>query len=162
MAKKKIVPCENFEFLPEDYQKSETLIMSEKNVLATLCYFYLRYSDYVATHDGWFFAKASEISKESGIDEATMFRILVKFEIKRLVYRKSGTNHRCTHYKLCQKLTELLPQIETQEKINATLVENRLEEYRLDEDSKDESSRSTNTPTPSTSKVLDEIDDLPF
>lgn len=136
----KIVECENTDFLPQQYKDRTDLIQSEKNVLATLCYLYLRYSDYVREHDGWFFTSEKELEAESGIDKRTVFRILVKLGIRGLVYRKSGTNHKCTHYKLAQEITELLPKVEVPEEeteeANVILVKNRLDESSKDEDSR--------------------------
>ena len=79
---KRIKECENFGFLPVEYREREDLNLTEKNVLATLCYFYLRHSDYVAEHDGWFFKSGEELGVESGIDERTVYRTLVKLELK--------------------------------------------------------------------------------
>lgn len=140
---KRIKECENFGFLPIEYREREDLNLTEKNVLATLCYFYLRHSDYVAEHDGWFFKSGEELGVESGIDERTVYRTLVKLELKGLVKRKSGTNKKCTHYKLNPKITELLPkneEFEEPEGANVTLEEKRLDESSPEETRRDEAS----------------------
>lgn len=144
---KKMKECENIEFLPDEYRGCTDLDLSEKNVLATLCYCYLRYSDYAAEHNGWFFTAGKELGEETGIDERTVYRILVKLELKGLVKRKRGTNHKCTHYKLHPSITELLPKgedFEGSEEANVTLEEKRLDESSLEETRRDESSTFEN------------------
>lgn len=155
---KKILPCENLEFLPQQVADSEKakLDQTQKNVLSTLCYLYQRYHDYALKHDGWFFASADELESESKVDKSTVFRTLTKLELKNLMYRRSGTNHHCTNYKLHPAIVELMPKmpeydanatlIESQyteteaeksieETANATLVKKRLDEYSKDESS---------------------------
>lgn len=143
--KKKIKECENMEFLPVDYREREDLELTDKNVLASLCYFYLRHSDYVAEHNGWFFKSGEELEAESGIDKRTVYRSLVKLELMGLVKRKTGTNHKCTHYKLNPKITKLLPKpknedFEEPEEANVTLEEKRLDESSPEETRREESS----------------------
>lgn len=140
MANKKVKPCEDFEFLPQRVQESTKLDMSEKNVLATLCFFRLNYSIYAKEHDGWFYTSQKELEEGSDFSHKQLNRLLLKLSLKGLIQRKSGTNHRCTHYKLHPKIDELLPQT------NDTLAENEdkidndtLDKNRLDESSKDES-----------------------
>lgn len=154
MSNRKIKECENMEFLPQEFRDNEDLSPSEKNVLATLCYFYLRFSDYVTSHDGWFFRSSKELEEESGISRASLFRVLTALYVKKLIQTKPGTNHKCTHYRLSKKITELLPKMESMEAefeaelggdflgseiANETLDKNRLEKTRLDESRKDES-----------------------
>ena len=134
MAKRKIEKCENYEFLPMEIQEKQDLILTEKNVLATLCMFHLKYSDFVRDNNGWFFTAISELSIESGVDVRTVCRTILKLRLKGLVSTKKGTNHRCTWYKLSPKIVGLLPEIDDDEEVNVTL-----EKKRLDESSKDES-----------------------
>ena len=55
MANKKVKPSEDYyDFLPQRVQESTKLNTTEKNVLATLCYYRLKYSDQAKEHDGWF------------------------------------------------------------------------------------------------------------
>lgn len=161
--KKKIEECENIEFLPDAYRDSTDLNQSEKNVLATLCYCYLRYSDYVAEHNGWFFTSGKELEQESGIDVRTVYRILVKLKLKGLIKSKSGTNHKCTHYKLNPKITELLTKsedFEESEEANVTLEEKRRDESSPDETRRDESSSFGNKRKFNV-KMTDEIQEEP-
>ena len=147
MAKRKIEKCENYEFLPMEIQEKQDLILTEKNVLASLCMFHLKYSDFVRDNNGWFYTAISELSIESGVDDRTVCRTILKLRLKGFVATKRGTNHRCTWYKLSPKIVGLLPEIDDDEEVNVTLdriecVENAnvtLEKNRLDESSKDES-----------------------
>lgn len=163
MAKRKIEKCENFEFLPTEYQEKEGWRLTEKNVLATLCMCHLKYSDFVKDNNGWFYTSIKELSIESGIDDRTVCRIILILRLRELVATKKGTNHRCTWYKLSPKIVELLPKIEDAsdaedvnvtldafkgtEEINVTLdgfeeaqsANVTLVKNRLDESSKDES-----------------------
>jgi hypothetical protein len=47
-----------------------------------------------------------------GLKEAQLKRVLTKLELQTLIQRKSGTNHRCTHYKLHKGIDVLLPKVE--------------------------------------------------
>lgn len=149
MANKKVKPSEDFEFLPKRVQESTKLDLNEKNVLATLCYFRLTYSIYAKEHDGWFYTSQKALEEGTEYSHMQLNRILLKLSIKGLIERKSGTNHRCTHYRLHQKIDELLPQTndtlaEDIEIDNDTLVaessNDTLDKIRLDESSEDESS----------------------
>ena len=121
MANKKVKPSRDFnDFLPEPVQKSTKIKdMSDKNVLATLCFQHLSHIDYAREHDGWFYCTHKDIREGTGDTEeerlspAQLKRVLLKLEIKKLIQRKSGTTHHPTHYKLHPAITELLPVIET-------------------------------------------------
>ena len=114
MANKAVKPSEDYmEFLPEKVQKSTKIkTLSEKNVLATLCFYRLNYSNYATTHDGWFYCSHADIMEGCGLKEAQLKRVLTKLELQTLIQRKSGTNHRCTHYKLHKGIDVLLPKVE--------------------------------------------------
>lgn len=158
MANRKVKPTEDYyDFLPQRLQESTKLDQSEKNVLATLCYCRLNYSIYAEEHDGWFYTSQKDIEEGSRLSHMQANRILLKLEVKKIIERKSGTNHRCTHYRLHPKIVELLPIIEhandtlvvtEQPKVdNDTLVtktrqieaNGTLDKIRLDESRKDES-----------------------
>lgn len=104
---KKIKECENIEFLPQKFQE-ELKEQSDKNILATLCYFRFRFSDYALANNGFFFTSLEELSKESLVDVSTVKRRLALMQMKKYIERKSGTNHQCTHYKLSKEIEELL------------------------------------------------------
>ena len=114
MANKAVKPSEDYmEFLPEEVQQSTKIkTISEKNVLATLCFYRLNYSNYATTHDGWFYCSHADIMEGCGLKEAQLKRVLTKLVLQKLIQRKSGTNHRCTHYKLHKGIDERLPKIE--------------------------------------------------
>lgn len=113
MANKAVKPSEDFkDFLPTRVQESEKLNINEKNVLATLCFYRLNYSIYATTHDGWFYISQKELENDTNYSHMQLNRILLKLLAKKVIERKSGTNHRCTHYKLHPKIDELLPKIE--------------------------------------------------
>ena len=147
MSKRKIEKCENFEFLPIEFQDTEDLITTEKNVLSTLCMCHLKYSDFVKSSGGWFYTSIKEISIESGVNDRTVNRIIVKLRLKSLLATKRGTNHRCTWYKLAPRITEKLPNIPDSFEANVVLdgfedtktPNVALDKIRLDESSKDES-----------------------
>lgn len=160
MSKRKIEKCENFEFLPIEFQDTEDLITTEKNVLSTLCMCHLKYSDFVKSSGGWFYTSIKEISIESGVNDRTVNRIIVKLRLKSLLATKRGTNHRCTWYKLAPRITEKLPNIPDSFEANVILdgfedsktsnvaldgsdafqtANVALDKIRLDESSKDES-----------------------
>ena len=115
MANRKSKPCEDWEFLPIRLQESTKLDISEKNVVATLCFYRLNYSNYATEHNGWFYTSLNEIAEGSKMSLAQTKRVLLKLSVKKVIERKSGTNHRCTHYKLHPKIDELLPIIEVNE-----------------------------------------------
>lgn len=150
MANKKVTPCEDFEFLPQRVQESTKLDMSEKNVLATLCFFRLNYSIFASEHDGWFYTSQKELEDGSGYSHKQLNRLLLKLSLKGVIQRRSGTNHKCTHYKLHPKIDELLPQpndtlVEIEEKTdNDTLDKNRLDESSKDESRIDEKTGENN------------------
>lgn len=159
MANKKIKPSEDFyDFLPQEVQESTKIkTISEKNVLATLCYEYQSHSIYATQHNGWFYCSLEELKDGCGIERSQLKKVLLKLITQRLIERKSGTNHHCTHYRLHPKIVELLPQIEGDYVDNEPLVKNTtvetpneplaikmnnepLDKIRLDESSIDESS----------------------
>lgn len=112
MANRKVTPTEDFyRFLPKRVQESEKLELIEKNVIATLCFFRLSFSNYAETHNDWFFVDQKQIEEGSECSHATLNRVLTMLEIKTLIQRKSGTKYRCTYYKLHPKIVELLPKI---------------------------------------------------
>lgn len=108
MANRKAKPCEDWEFLPQRLQESTKLNITEKNVVATLCYFRMRYRDYAKENDGWFYAKQIELEEESNVKHAQLNRILLKFELNGTIQRKSGSTSHPTHYKLHPVIEELL------------------------------------------------------
>lgn len=110
MANKKTKPCEDWEFLPQRIADSTKLNISEKNVVAALCYFRMRYRDYAKENDGWFYSKQTEIEEESDVKHAQINRILLKFDLNGIIQRKSGTTSKPTQYKLHPKIEELLLQ----------------------------------------------------
>lgn len=135
MANKKVKPSEDFyDFLPEPVQNSTKIkTISEKNVLATLCYEYISHNVYALNHDGWFYCSHKEIMDGCELEFAQLKRVLVKLEIQKLIERKPGTNHRCTHYRLHQAIVELLPKVEANEPLavegnvnNEPLVEDEI------------------------------------
>lgn len=115
MANKKVKPSEDYyDFLPEAVQNSTKIkTISEKNVLATLCFQYLSHSEYASEHNGWFYCTLKEIMEGAGIEFAQVKRIMTKLEIQKLIERKPGTTHHPSHYKLHPKIVELLPVIES-------------------------------------------------
>ena len=115
MANKKVKPSEDYyDFLPEAVQNSTKIkTISEKNVLATLCFQYLSHSKYASEHNGWFYCTLKEIMQGAGIEFAQVKRIMTKLEIQKLIERKPGTTHHPSHYKLHPKIVELLPVIES-------------------------------------------------
>lgn len=159
MANKKVKPSEDFyDFLPEPVQNSTKIkTISEKNVLATLCYEYITHNVYALNHDGWFYCSHKEIMDGCELEFAQLKRVLVKLEIQKLIERRPGTNHRCTHYRLHPAIIELLPKIDNNEPLavednenNEPLVEEKklevkttnepLVKYRLDKTSQDKTS----------------------
>lgn len=157
MANKKVKPTEDYyDFLPTEVQNSTKLDISEKNVLSTLCFHRLNYSIYAEEHDGWFYTSQKDIEEGAELSHMQTNRILLKLTLKKLIERQSGTNHRCTHYRLHPKIVELLPitehandtlaVVDDAKTSNDTLVVNStkseandtLDKIRLDESSKDE------------------------
>lgn len=146
MANKKVKPTEDYHFLPEKVQESTKLSTTEKNLLATLCFFRLNYSVYAEEHDGWFYTSQKELEEGAELSHKHLNRVLMDLILKKAVERKSGTNHRCTHYRLHPKIVELLPKVEGDFVDNDTLAEkttvetanDTLDKIRLDEFSKDE------------------------
>lgn len=113
MANKTVKPSEDYyDFLPQRVQESDKLNINEKNVLATLCFYRLNYSIYATEHDGWFYISQKELEEGSNYSHMQLNRILLKLILKKIIERKSGTNHRCTHYKLHPKIDTLLPKVE--------------------------------------------------
>lgn len=110
---KKIARCENQEFLPQEFagsERSKRLNTAQKNLLGTLCFYYLSYSIYAAEHNGWFFKDQETLYKESNLSPAEGKRVMLKLIFNRLVERIPGTNHRCTSYRLCKEIRDLMPQ----------------------------------------------------
>lgn len=152
---KKIKECENVEFLPEPVRDSKKLDPAEKNVLGTLCFYYLSHSIYAAKNDGWFFKDQKTIIEESNLSEAQGKRVLLKLILKKLIERASGTNHKCTHYRLCKEIRELMPEnpetddVDLERFANEPLDKNRLDESSKDEDSREEkNTKEIGSPTP--------------
>lgn len=144
MANKKVKPTEDYEsFLPIEVQESKKLDQTEKNVLAAFCYFRLNYSIHAKQHDGWYYCDLARLAEESDLSVAQLKRVILKLVFKRLIERKSGTNHKCTHYRLHHKIDELLPD-SPEEEIDDSELEKManepLDKIRLDEYSEDESS----------------------
>lgn len=140
---KKIVPCENQEFLPQEVAESEKakLDTAQKNLLGTLCFYYLNHSIYAAEHDGWFFKDQKTLFEESNLSPAEGKRVLLKLVFKRLVERASGTNGKCTHYRLNKGIRDLMPQnpeLKTEVEDIEKMANEPLEKNSLVESSKDE------------------------
>ena len=114
MANRKVKPSEDYyDFLPQRVQESTKIkTISEKNVLATLCYEYLSHSIYASEHNGWFYCTLKEIMEGANIEFAQVKRIMTKLEIQKLIERKPGTTHHPSHYRLHPKIVELLPKVE--------------------------------------------------
>ena len=143
---KKIVPCENQEFLPQEVAESEKakLDTAQKNLLGTLCFYYLNHSIYAAEHDGWFFKDQKTLFEESNLSPAEGKRVLLKLVFKRLVERASGTNHKCTRYRLCKGIRDLMPQnpeFKTEVEDIEKMANEPLEEKSRVESSRDETRR---------------------
>ena len=131
---KKIKECENIEFLPQKFQE-ELKEQSDKNILATLCYFRFRFSDYALANNGFFFTSLEELSKESLVDVSTVKRRLALMQMKKYIERKSGTNHQCTHYKLSKEIEELLGIEEEENSANEPLDKISKDKLSLDKKS---------------------------
>ena len=131
---KKIKECENIEFLPQKFQE-ELKEQSDKNILATLCYFRFRFSDYALANNGFFFTSLEELSKESLVDVSTVKRRLALMQMKKYIERKSGTNHQCTHYKLSKEIEELLGMEEEENSANEPLDKISKDKLSLDKKS---------------------------
>ena len=150
MANKKVKPSEDFyDFLPQRVQESTKIkTISEKNVLATLCYEYMSHSIYAKQHDGWFYCSLKEVMEGCELEYSQVKKVMLKLATQKLIERKSGTNHRCTHYKLHPKIVELLPKVEGDFIDNEPLVEKTtveipnepLDKIRLDKTSQDKTS----------------------
>lgn len=136
---KKIKECENIEFLPQKFQK-ELKEQSDKNILATLCYFRFRFSDYALANNGFFFTSLEELAKESLVDVSTVKRRVALMQMKKYIERKSGTNHQCTHYKLSKEIEELLGIEEEENSANEPLDKIRQDKTSLDKTSLDKKS----------------------
>lgn len=126
MANKKVNPSEDFyDFLPKEVQESTKIkTISEKNVLATLCYQYLSHSIYAKANEGWFYCSLDDIKEGCGIERSQLKKIMLKLILQKLIERKSGTKHHCTHYRLHPKIVELLPTVEGDYSDNEPLMEN--------------------------------------
>lgn len=133
--KKRINPCKNMELLPQEVAKSKkaNLSQAEKNLLATLCAYQKRYSLYAADNNGWFYKSQASLFEESNLSPAQGKRVLLKLINKRLIERRAGTNHRCTHYRIHPAIIKLMstennanePLAEIEQKtVNEPLVEN--------------------------------------
>jgi len=120
MANKKQTPSEDWFFLPQRVQESTKLDITEKNVVATLCFYRMNYSIYAKEHDRWFYVSLNEIAEGASMSSAQLKRVLIKLITKKVIERKSGTNHRCTHYRLHSKIDELLPIVEANEPLAIT------------------------------------------
>lgn len=143
---KKVKPSEDFyDFLPVEVQESQKIkTISEKNVLATLCYQYLSHSIYARDNDGWFYCSLDDIKEGCDIERSQLKKVMLKLILQKLIERKSGTNHRCTHYRLHPKIVELLPIVEGDyvdneplaiKSANEPLDKLRLDKSRIDLDS---------------------------
>ena len=150
---KKIKECENIEFLPQKFQE-ELKEQSDKNILATLCYFRFRFSDYALANNGFFFTSLDELSKESLVDVSTVKRRLALMQMKKYIERKSGTNHQCTHYRLSKEIEELLGIEEEENSANEPLDKIRQDKLSLDKKS------SVKLSLDETSQVESRQDDL--
>ena len=114
--KKKIKPTESYnDFLPQRLKDSTKIkTLSEKNVLASLCYFYMSYYNYAQSHDGWFFCSHDEIIKDCKLEKAQVKRILVKLEAQTLISRKKQNGFKKpTLYKLHDAIVALMPKLES-------------------------------------------------
>lgn len=149
MANRKVKPTEDYyDFLPQKVQDSTKLNATEKNLLATLCFFRLNYSIYAEEHDGWFYVSQKELEEGTEISHKHLNRVLMNLILKKVIERKSGTNHRCTHYRLHQAIVELLPKVEGDFVDNDTLAiiddektaNDTLDKIRLDKTSQDKTS----------------------
>ena len=116
MAKKN-KPSYNFEnFLPVELQTDSRFLISELNVLAALCFFWHRFSDHVSNNHGWFYCSQDDITEHTGdtkkeqVGNRRLNSILTKFKRMGLIETKSGTNHKCTWYKLSPNIEKLLSQ----------------------------------------------------
>ena len=132
MANKKVKPSEDYyDFLPTRVQESTKLDQSEKNILATLCFFRMNYSIYAEKHDGWFYTSQKDIEEGAELSHMQTNRILLKLETKKVIERKSGTTHRPTHYRIHPKIVELLPITEhandTQDRVPLTPNDTQVE-----------------------------------
>ena len=124
MGNKKIKPTEDFyNFLPKRLQESTKLSVSEKNVLAALCFERIEHRDYAAEHEGWYYCSHNDLIVRTMLSKAQLNRRLLDLEIKGIIQRKSGTKHRCTHYKLHPKIDELLPKDELLTTSDESLLE---------------------------------------
>lgn len=149
MANKKIEACENQEFLPKEVAESTkaNLDTAQKNLLGTLCFYYLNHSIYAAEHDGWFFKDQKTLFEESNLSPAEGKRVMLKLAFKRLVERGSGTNHKCTRYRLHVRIRELMavnPEVKFDVTEDEKIANEPLEEKRRDESRRDESRRDDN------------------
>ncbi len=139
MVKRKIKECENIEFLPQKFQE-ELKEQSDKNILSTLCCYRFRFSDYAEANGGFFYASLEEIAKESLVDDSTVKRRLALLQMKKHIERKSGTKHKCTHYKLSKEIEQLLGIEEDENYANAPLDKIREDKISLDKKRQDKTS----------------------
>lgn len=179
MANRKVKPSGDYHFLPKRVQESTKLSTTEKNLLATLCFFRLNYSDYAEKHDGWFYTSQKELEEGTELSHKHLNRVLMDLILKKAIERKSGTNHRCTHYRLHPKIVELLPKVEgdfvdndtlaiisDKKSTNDTLVEkttvetvnDTLDKIRLDKSSKDLDSLIYNSTEEDDASILAKIE----
>lgn len=147
MANRKVKPCENYyEFLPQRVQESTKIkTISEKNVLATLCYEYMSHSIYASENNGWFYCSLKEIMEGCKLEYSQVKKVMLKLSIQKLIERKSGTTHHPTHYRLHPKIVELLPKVEGDFTDNEPQVEAHYENKVVNEP-QDCSSLNTNEP----------------
>ena len=108
--------------------------------MATLCFYRLNYSNYATTHDGWFYCSHADIMEGCGLKEAQLKRVLTKLVLQKLIQRKSGTNHRCTHYKLHKGIDERLPKIEGDYANEPLAIDDTLDKNRLVKTSQEKTS----------------------
>ena len=181
MGNKKVKPSEDYyDFLPQRVQESTKIkTISEKNVLATLCYEHMSHSIYASEHNGWFYCSLKEIMEGCGLEYSQVKKVMLKLATQKLIERKSGTNHRCTHYRLHPKIVELLPKVEgdfvdneplaiigDKKSTNEPLVEKPtveihnepLDKIRLDKSSKDLDSLIYNSTEEDDASILAKIE----
>lgn len=128
--KTKIRACENQEFIPQEVRESDEsrLDTAQLNLLGTLCFYHLNYSIHVAQNNGWFFKDQQTLFSESNLSPAEGKRTMLKLVLKKLVERIPGTNHKCTAYRLCKDIRDLMPteEIDLEEMANEPLDKNSI------------------------------------
>ena len=167
MANKRIKKCGYFEFLPTEVQESKDFDLGEKNVLAVLCFEYQAHSNYAKEHNGWFYKDAKTMAEEAEFEERQFQRIIVKLELKGAVRKKSGTNHKCNHYKINPKIVELIPNRQVLDWDDSDEFEENNVALVIDKNSLDKTSRvldetSVLSYNKVQAKVVDYSSELPF